>query len=264
MDYKNKVVWITGASSGIGKGLVYEYFKKNAIIIASARNKKALSELKTSLKANDKNFIIATFDLSQTQNIATLVEEVISKTKKIDILINVGGVSQRSLTAETSMEVYRKIMEINFFGTVALTKEVLPYMIKQGGGKISATSSIVGKFGFPLRSAYSAAKHALHGFMETVRAENVENNIKVSVIIPGRVTTNISVNALTKDGVAHGKMDEGQADGITVEKTAQAIFKGIEKNKNEILIGGKEMLMVHFRRFLPRLAYKLAAKVKAT
>ncbi len=264
MDYTNKVVWITGAASGIGRGLVLEYFKYNATIIASDRNEEELKTLKTSLNGNENNFIIIAFDLTQTENISELVKTVIEKTSHIDILINVGGISQRSLTVETSMEIYRKIFEVNFFGTVALTKEVLPYMIKQGGGKIVGTSSIVGKFGFPLRSAYSASKHAIHGFMETVRAENINNNIKVSVLIPGRVQTNISLNALTKEGVAHGKMDDGQAGGITVEKAASTIRMGIEKNKNEILVGAKELLMVHIRRFLPRLAYKLVTKVKST
>ena len=264
MDYKNKVVWITGASSGIGKGLVLEYFKRRATIIASDRNEEGLKELKNSINGTDENFIIKPFDLMKTENISEIVDSVIQQTKKIDILINVGGISQRSLTVETPMEVYRRIFEINFFGTVALTKAVLPYMIKQGGGKIAGTSSIVGKFGFPLRSAYSASKHAIHGFMETVRAENVKNNVKVSVLIPGRVQTNISVNALTKEGIAHGKMDDGQAGGITVEKAAITIRKGIENNKNEILVGAKELIMVHIRRFLPRLAYKLVTTIKST
>lgn len=264
MDYTNKVVWITGAASGIGRALVIEYSKYNAIIIASDRNEKELIALKSVVNGNDKNFIIKPFDLTQTENIIELVKSVIDKTSHIDILINVGGISQRSLTVETSMEIYRKIFEVNFFGTVALSKAVLPYMIKQGGGKIAGTSSIVGKFGFPLRSAYSASKHAILGFMETLRAENVNNNIKVSVLIPGRVQTNISLNALTKEGVAHGKMDAGQAGGITVEKAAITIRKGMEKNKNEILIGAKELFMVHIRRFFPRLAYKLVTRIKST
>jgi len=259
-----KVIWITGASSGIGKGLVIEYFKQNATLIVSARNEKALLDLRSELNGNEQNFIIAPFDLAKTETISELVANVFDKVERVDILINVGGQSQRSLASETQMEVYRQIMEVNFFGTVALTNAVLPYIIKQGGGKIAATSSIVGKFGFPLRSAYSAAKHALHGYLETVRAENVSNNIKVSVIIPGRINTNISINSLTKEGNVYGKMDQGQADGMSVEKAALSIYKGIERNKNEILVGGKELLMVHFRRFLPFLAYKLAAKVKST
>jgi short-subunit dehydrogenase len=262
--HNKTVVWVTGASSGIGKGLVIEYFSKGFTIVASARNEKTLLDLRTELNGNEQNFIIAPFDLAQTENIKQLVEKVINQVQHVDILINVGGQSQRSLASETKMDVYKQIMEVNFFGTVALTNAILPYIIKQGGGKISATSSIVGKFGFPLRSAYSAAKHALHGYLETVRAENVNNNIKVSVIIPGRINTNISVNALTKEGNIYGKMDEGQANGMSVEKAASIIYKGIEKNKNEILVGGKELLMVHFRRFLPFLAYRMAAKVKAT
>lgn len=264
MNYKNKVIWITGAASGIGRGLVMEYFNKNATIVASDRNEEELKKLKIELKASDSNFLIKPFDLTKTEVVDSLAKEVFDVLGRIDILINVGGISQRSLVVDTSMEIFRKVLEVNFFGTVALTKAVLPYMIKQGGGKIAGTSSIVGKFGFPLRSAYSASKHAIQGFMETVRAENVPNNIKVSVIIPGRVQTNISLNALTKDGTAHGKMDDGQAGGITVEKAAKTIVRGIEKNKPEILVGAKELLMVHIRRFFPRIAYRMASKIKAT
>ncbi len=261
---KKEVVWITGASSGIGKGLVIEYFKAGFRLLVSARNEAALLELQKELNAESADFQIITFDLANTQNIQEKVDKAMSFFNRIDVLLNVGGLSQRSLTVETPIEIYRQIMEVNFFGTVALTNAVLAYMLKQGGGTICGTSSIVGKFGFPLRSAYSASKHALHGYFETLRAENQKNNIKVSVIIPGRINTNISVNALTKTGSSHGKLDEGQANGMSVEKASKIIFKGIEKHKTEILVGGKELIMVHLRRFLPKIAYRMAAKVKPT
>jgi short-subunit dehydrogenase len=183
---------------------------------------------------------------------------------KIDILINNGGVSQRTLVKDTTMEIFRKIMEINLFGAVQLTKLVLPVMIKNGGGHIIATSSISGKFGFPLRSAYAASKHALHGFFETVRLENINENIKVTIVCPGRVKTNISYNAISTDGKPHGKMDDGQNEGISPEKCALQIMKAIRKNKKEVLIGGKELMMVHFKRFAPFIFYKIASKIKST
>jgi short-subunit dehydrogenase len=135
-------------------------------------------------------------------------------------------------------------------------------MIKNGGGNIAVTSSIVGKFGFPYRSSYSATKHALQGFFESLRAENTNNNIQVSIIIPGRVQTNISINAIDKDGKAHGKMDDGQDSGITSEKAAKIICKNLKREKKEILVGGKELLMVHIRRFLPRLYYYMSSRIK--
>jgi short-subunit dehydrogenase len=153
-------------------------------------------------------------------------------------------------------------MEINYFGTIALSKAVLPYMIKNGGGHILATSSISGRFGFPLRSAYSASKQALHGFFETLHIENSKFNIRASVIIPGRVKTNISVNALTATGTEHGKLDPGQAKGITPEKAAQKIVKGIRRNRREILVGGSELLMLYIRKFFPSLFFNIAGKIK--
>jgi short-subunit dehydrogenase len=162
------------------------------------------------------------------------------------------------------MEIFRKIMEINLFGAVLLSKYVLPVMLKNGGGHIVATSSISGKFGFNLRSAYAASKHALHGFFESVRLENYKENIRVTIVCPGRVRTNISLNALTAEGKAHGKMDDGQDGGISAESCAKQILKAIRKNKKEVLIGGKELLMVHFKRFTPFIFNRIIRNIKPT
>ncbi|NCB09688.1 MAG: SDR family NAD(P)-dependent oxidoreductase [Bacteroidia bacterium] len=145
---------------------------------------------------------------------------------------------------------------------MALTKAVLPSMIENGGGHIAVTSSIVGKFGFPYRSSYSASKQALHGFFESLRAENVQQNIRVSIIIPGRIKTNISVNAINKEGKSHARMDEGQDKGMAAEESAKIIIKRLKREKKEILVGGTEVIMVHIRRFLPWLYYRLSSKVK--
>ncbi len=187
---------------------------------------------------------------------------VLDKEIKIDALYQFGGISQRSFVSETPVFVDRKIFEVNYFGTIALTKAVLPEMIKNGGGHMAVTSSIVGKFGFPYRSSYSASKQALHGFFESLRAENAKNNIAVSIIIPGRIKTNISVNAVNKDGETHGKMDDGQDTGMLAEKAAKKIIRQLNKQKKEINVGGKEMIMLTIRRFLPGLFYYMASRVK--
>jgi short-subunit dehydrogenase len=178
--------------------------------------------------------------------------------------LNIGGISQRSRIEETPVWLDRKIFEINYFGTIALTKAVLPHMIIQKSGHILATSSISGRFGFPLRSAYSASKQALHGFIETLYLENKVNNIRASVIIPGRVRTSISFNALESDGKPHGKLDAGQAKGVSPGNAARTIIKGIKRNKREILVGKSELLMLYIRRFLPWLFFRIADKINNT
>ena len=262
MDFKNKTVWITGASSGIGKAVALELSKENTMLILSDINETGLTEVVEICEKNNCRTLIIPMDLSNQDSVESAAKQVLIKNIRIDGLYQFAGISQRSLVSETPLFVDRKIFEINFFGAIALAKAVLPEMIKNGGGQIAVTSSMVGKFGFPYRSSYSATKHALQGFFESLRAENVKNNIQVSILIPGRVQTNISVNAITKEGKTHGKMDEGQDKGITAEKAAKIIFRGLKKNKKEILVGGNELLMVHIRRFLPGLYYYLSSRIK--
>lgn len=262
MDFTKKIIWITGATSGIGKAVAEQIARDKCRLILSGRNEEALAATGKNCKLNGSSVQLISFDLGNEQSVNEAATRVLSTNEKIDCLYHFGGISQRSFVAETPVEVDRKIFEINFFGTVALTKAVLPKMIEKGGGHIAVTSSIVGKFGFPYRSAYSASKHALHGYFESLRAENLDSRIRVSVIIPGRIKTNISLNALIKDGSSHGMMDEGQEKGMPVEKAAKQICKKLKKEKKEILVGGNELLMVYFRRFIPALYYRLAAKVK--
>ncbi|HAN19404.1 MAG: short-chain dehydrogenase [Bacteroidetes bacterium GWC2_33_15] len=264
MFFKNKIVWITGASSGIGEALVYEFAKQKAIIVISSNQEKELLRVKENVFKTGAECFIQYLDVTDIEKISKTASEIINQFGRIDVLINNAGISQRSLVVDTQLEIDRKIMEINYFGSIAITKAVLPQMIKQKYGYIAVTSSISGKFGFPLRSAYSAAKHALHGFYETLRAEVYQHNIKVLIAFPGRVQTNISLHALTKDGTAHGKMDDGQALGISAEKCAIQYLRAIEKDKKEVLIGSSELLMVYIHKFLPKLFYKLARKIKPT
>jgi dehydrogenase/reductase SDR family member 7B len=263
-SFKGKVVWITGASSGIGESLVYAFAKKGAEIIISSNEPSELERVKQNCASLNCSIHLAPFDLSDTKEIEGLVNEQVAITGRIDYLINIGGISQRATVEETPIWLDRKIMEINYFGTIALTKAVLPIMIRQKSGHILATSSIAGRFGFPLRSAYSASKQALHGFFETLHIENQKNNINTSVIIPGRVRTKISVRALDADGKEHGKMDAGQEKGITPEKAADMIIRGITKNKREILVGSSELTMLFVRKYFPVLFFRLAGNIKST
>ena len=262
MKFSDKTIWITGASSGIGKAVAQELAKEKVHFILSGRNKNALEKVAELCRKSGSTARIIPFDLGDEKSVEEAARQVLAVENKIDCLYHFGGISQRSFVQETPVEVDRKIFEVNFFGTIALTKAILPGMIENGGGQIAVTSSIVGKFGFPYRSAYSASKHALHGFFESLRAENVKNNIHVSVIIPGRIKTNISVNAIEKDGSAHGKMDEGQNKGKTAESAAKIICRKLKKEQKEILVGGVDLIMVYIRRFFPRLYYYLSPRVK--
>lgn len=260
--FLNKVVWITGASSGIGEALVYAFAKSGSRVVASSNSREGLDRVISNCKGLKGSVRAVVFDLSDTSVVERVVSEVIQTEGKTDILLNIGGVSQRALIIETPLWLDRKIMDINYFGTIALTKALLPYMIKAGGGHIAATSSIAGRFGFPMRSAYSASKQALHGFFETLLLEHRNDNIKVSVLIPGRVRTNISFHALTSSGNEHGKMDEGLAGGITPGKAAEQIIKGLKRNKREILVGSSELLMLWIRKFIPALFFRMAGRLK--
>lgn len=263
-DIINKTIWITGASSGIGRAFAIEVAKFSTTLILSSRNTDELEKVKQECEKNGAKAIVQKLDLGNTDEIQDIVNRVFSQVTNVDILVNNGGISQRSLTYETDLSVDRKIMEVNYFGSIALTKAVLPKMIEQKSGHILAVSSIVGAFGFPLRSAYSASKHAIHGFYETLFFEVKQFNINVSIVLPGRIKTNVSKNALTKDGSVYGKMDDGQGDGMPADKCAKIIIKGIKKNKKEILVGNNELMMVHFKRKIPFLFNIIANKVKPT
>jgi dehydrogenase/reductase SDR family protein 7B len=260
--FTGKTLWITGASSGIGRAVAIELSLKKCHLILSSRKKEELEKVALICEKNGSTTIVIPFDLGDSASIESAFKIVLEAEKQIHGLYHFGGISQRSYANDTSIVVDRKIFEVNFFGTIELSKKVMPIMIKNGGGQIGVTTSIVGKFGFPYRSSYAATKHALHGFFESLRAENILNNIRVSMIIPGRIKTNISLNALDKDGNTHNKMDEGQEKGLSAELAAKTIVKKLEKEKKEILVGGSELIMVYIRRFFPRLYYYLSTKVE--
>jgi short-subunit dehydrogenase len=261
-NLKGKVVWITGASSGIGEEMAYAFAQEGAFPVLTARNKQELNRVQAKCLLHTSKCWVQPMDLAYVDGIDRLVKDVVEQTQTIDILINNAGRSQRSLAKDTPLENDRSIMELNFFSVVALTKAVLPYMLKRQVGHVVVISSISGKFGFPWRTAYAASKHAVQGFFESLRAEIYKDNVKVTIVSPGRIKTNISLKALTESGKSYNKMDDGQANGMEAPKCAKQIVKAIKKDKKEILVGNKELLMVHIRRFLPALYHRLVIQIK--
>lgn len=256
-------IWITGASSGIGEACAYEYARQGASLVLTARLKDRLETVAEECRRRGVSDVrMISYDLEKPEGIEELVGKAWNCFGGLDIVYLNAGVSQRTRVEDTSMDMARKIMEINYFAPAAIAKAVLPRMIAAGGGKIAVTTSIAGRFGFPLRCAYSSSKFALYGYFESLQAENAGNNIKVTMVCPGRVKTNISLNALDKGGVRHGQMDPGQAGGLDAGKAAKRIVKAIKKGKREVLIGRKELLMVYIKRFFPGLCARISIKLK--
>ncbi|ETZ20318.1 SDR family oxidoreductase [Pedobacter sp. V48] len=259
----NKVVWITGASSGIGEALVYEYNKAGARLIISSRNRDELFRVKTNCK-NPVNIHVLSLDLENTASLSGKAEEAIRIYGHIDILINSGGISQRGLALETDLETEQRLMNVNFWGTTILSKAVLPNMIANGGGNIVCISSLVGKFGTRMRSAYSASKHALHGYFDSLRSEVYDKKINIAIICPGFIKTNVTLNALTANGTPQGTMDSAQENGMLAEDCAKKIVQAVKSNREEVYIGGKEVKGVLFKRLFPLRFSKYLRTAKVT
>lgn len=255
---------ITGASSGIGEALAYHMAKKEAKLILSARRKEELERVKSNCE-NAKNISVLPLDLADADNIGTVAKEAEAIHGQVDILINCGGISQRDKAINTSLEVDRKLMEVNYFGSVALTKALLPGMVRRKSGHQVIITSATGIISTPFRSAYAASKHALHGFYDALRAEHHDDNLQVTIVLPGYVRTQISYNALMGDGSKQNKMDNAQDKGISPDTCAAGVIKAIEKNKEELYIGGaKEVAGIYMKRFLPGLFSRIVRKTAVT
>lgn len=268
MKFSNTTVWITGASSGIGEALAHAFAHAGAQLILSARRSNELERVKAdcmrSSGAPAERFLILPLDLADAASLPNKTQEALRWRGSVDIMIHNGGVSQRSLAKETTIDVDRRIMEVDFFGTVALTKALLPSMIQQRRGHLVVISSLVGKFGTPMRSGYSAAKHALHGFFDALRAETHKDGIAVTIICPGFIKTQVSVNAVTGDGSAQGIMDNAQANGMSAEECAKRILKAVSTKKLEVYIGGRETIGIYLKRFVPTLFARILRNAKVT
>lgn len=263
MSLADKVIWITGASSGIGAATALELSKQKCSLILSARSVDKLKEVQAMCSAEGADCKVLALDLSQTDTHQQIARQAWSAFSRVDVLFNNAGISQRELALETDLEVDRRVMEVNFFGTVSLSKAVAPMMLKAGGGQLVLNTSIVGKVGFPLRTAYAASKHALHGFFDSWRAELDGQNLSITLICPGRTNTPISLSALRGDGSSHGEVDDWMKNGMSAESVAKRIVKAIKRKEKEVYIGSKESLLVYIRRYFPPLYYRIVTKVKA-
>jgi dehydrogenase/reductase SDR family member 7B len=260
MDVKNKIIWLTGASSGIGEGLAIALAKQGAKLILSARQEGKLIQLKQQLTNSDLHRVVP-LDLADSTNFNSRLSVIISEMGNIDILINNAGISLRSTARETQLAVHRQVMEVNYFGTIAMTQTILPNMLSAGSGMIVTIASVAGKVAGKGMSGYSGSKHAIIGYMDSLRAEESENGIQVLTICPGFVQTNISINSMTGDGKTLGTMSKAIRTGITVTDCADKIILAIKNNKDEVVIGkGISYWAPIIKRFTPNLLRKLVAK----
>ncbi len=250
MTVRDRLVWITGASSGIGEALAYELSRRGARLVLSSRREEALEAVRQRCSRPDDH-LVQTLDLAEPDTLQAAADTVHEEVEPVDVLVNNGGVSQRGTAVETEMEVVRRIMEVNFFGAVQLTRAVLPSMIERQQGHVAVVSSLVGKFGTPLRSTYSASKHALHGWFDSLRAEVHDDGVGVTLACPGFVKTNVASNALYPDGTPLG--DKADERGMPPSDCATAIADAIEQNTAEVYVGGWETIAVYLKRYIPNL-----------
>ncbi len=261
MQFENKIVWITGASSGIGESLAYGFAKQKSHIILSSRNITQLERVKNSC-IGAASVMIYAMDLSDLESVQSTGRKVLERYGRVDILINNAGISQRALARDTTIAVDQALMMTNYIGTIAVTKSILHKMLEIEQGHIVVVTSLVGKFGSPFRSSYAASKHALHGFFDSLRAEIYSRNIKITLVCPGFVKTNISLNALTGTGKAQNTMDEATENGLDPDVVASKIINAIIKEKEEVYIGGKETRGIWMKRFFPTLLSKKLRSAK--
>jgi short-subunit dehydrogenase len=260
--FKEKVVWITGASSGIGEALAYLLDEAGARLALSSNEPERLEEVRERCAGKAVHMVLP-LDLAEWEGLVPKAEAVLGRFGHVDILVNNGGISHRSLAKDTSLAVDRKVMDIDYFGHVALTKAVLPSMLRRKSGHIVVTTSLAGLLEVPYRTAYCAAKHALHGFFDTLRVELWEDNIRVTLVCPAQVRTNISYQALAGDGGMYGKMDPLIEAGMSPRACAEAITDAIVRGKQQVLVGeGKPILGTYVKRLSPALFSRLVRKAQ--
>jgi len=266
-QFANKIVWVTGASSGIGEALAKNFASCGARVVLSARNAAELERVRQeciAAGANDTDVLVVPLDIVDYDAMPAAVEKVLHTFSRVDMLINNAGISQRSYCLETEMDVYRTMLEVNVLGQIALTKQVLPVMVEQGSGHLVVTASVAGKLGAPLRTGYCAAKHAVMGFFDALRSEVAHQGIRVSTVVPGFIRTNISNNALKGTGEATGKMDEDIDSGMAVDECAQVIVLGLAEGSEEIAVGnGPEMSLLDLKRENPTQVFRVAEGMAA-
>ena len=262
--WNNQIVWVTGASSGIGKACAESWARRGATVVLSARKAETLDAVASPLRDNGADVHVVTLDLSNSNSLQAVAQHVEDKIGPVDVMVHCGGISQRSKAIETALDVDRRVREIDYFGTLALTKALLPGMVKRGSGHFVVVTSLMGLFSSPLRSGYCGAKHALHGFFESLRAEHHDDGLKVTMVCPGFIRTNISLNAVVGDGSQQGTMDAKTGAGMTAEQCAERMVKAVERNKAEVLIGRYEILAAYIKRLSPALLRRIVRRAAVT
>jgi short-subunit dehydrogenase len=258
IDFSDKVVWITGASSGIGEALAERMAARGSRLVLSARNEAELQRVASQCRDNGAtDVLVLPLDITDYSEMEPATRQVLAQYGQIDLLLNNAGVSQRSFCVDTDFSVYRQMMEINVLGQIALTQAVLPAMITRGQGHLAVTASVAGKVGAPLRTGYCAAKHAVMGFFDALRTEVAADGLQVTTITPGFIRTNVSSNALGADGKPTGTTDDDIAGGMDVGECADVILAGFESGEPEIAVGsGPEMGLLQLKRENPVAAFQ--------
>lgn len=259
MAFAGQRVWVTGASSGIGAALAKAFGRAGAELILSGRKVSALESVAEAAGGNAELLPFEATDMAALPGI-------VARAGRVDLLVNNAGISQRSLAEDTDLQVYRTLMEVDFFAPVALTRLVLPQMLARGAGHIAAVASVAGKVGSPQRTGYCAAKHAVMGFFDALRTEVAHRGVRVSTIVPGYVATPIATRALTADGTPRGEGADEVDQGITPDEAAAAILDGLAKGQREIPVGaegGMEMALLDMKRNDPEGLFDLMERLGA-
>jgi len=257
MNLQNKVVWITGASSGIGEALAHEFAKEGAKLVLSARRIEELERVKKNLNLSDDSVLSIPIDMLKPEDFSAKTQAVLAHFGRIDVLVPNAGVSQREKFLDIAPDDFKKLMDTNFTNVVLLTREVLPHLLAQKTSGILVTSSVSGKIGTAYRTFYCASKHAIQGFFDGLRGEVWRDGMQVTVACPGYIKTNISFNAIAKDGKPFGKMDQNQAKGIPADVCARKMVNAFKAGKHEVMIAGfMETLGTYLKRFAPALLWQ--------
>lgn len=261
MQLAGRVVWITGASDGIGAALAVAMARRGARLILTARREEKLRAV--ALRCGDAQVEVLPADLLEVDPhaLAARAEALLGP---IDVLVANAGQGQRGTALGTEMDVVRRLMELNFFAPVALTRAVVPGMVERGIGRVVVTSSLAGQIGTPLRSTYAASKHAIEGWYEALRAELHGTGVGVTVVAPGYVNTAITTRAASDDGSAYGGRGQGNAEGMSAERCAERMARAIERERNHIMIAGREVAGVYIKRWAPWLVRRMLHRAAPT
>ncbi len=256
---KAKVVIITGASSGIGKALAEEYADNNHALVLAARNIKELQSTADDLRNKCAGILPVQTDVSNESDCKNLIKKSIEEYGKIDILINNAGISMRALFEQCDLSVIKQLMDVNFWGTVFCTKYALPYLL-ESKGSVTGISSLAGYIGLPGRTGYSASKHAMRGFLDTLRVENRKKKLHVLVVCPGFTTSKIRITALKGDGTRQGTSPRDEEKMMTSEEVARKIRRYVKKHRRTLLLTKQVKIAIGLNKFLPALVDKLVYK----